>query len=121
MADIKWDHSKFLKSTRTKALDGVEEVARVHMATQARQDCPVGQYDDGRVGGTLKGSIGVERDDAKGVVYLGCGGAAKAYAHRQEVDRSLNHREGQKAGFIRDSVQMHAGKLNAAIEKHISQ
>jgi hypothetical protein len=121
MAEIHWDHSNFLKSTKTKALDGVEEVARTAMMTQARQDCPVGQYSDGRVGGTLRGSIGVERDDAKGVCYLGCGGPAKDYAYRQEMDRSLQHRGGQKAGFLRDSVQMHAGKLNAAIEKHIQQ
>jgi hypothetical protein len=113
MAEIHWDHSKFLKSTKTRALDGIEEIARGPMATQARQDCPVDQ-------GTLRGSIGVERDEAKGVVYLGCGGAAKAYAYRQEVDRSLNHPSG-KAGFIRDSVQQHAGKLRGAIEKHISQ
>jgi len=119
MADIKWDHSKFLKSTKTRALDGVEEVARVHMMTQAEQDCPVGQYDDGRVGGTLKGSIGVERDESKDVCYLGCGGAAKDYAARQELDRTLQHRGNQKAGFVRDSVQMHSSKLGPAIEKHL--
>jgi hypothetical protein len=28
MADIKWDHSAFRKSAHTKAMDGVEELAR---------------------------------------------------------------------------------------------
>lgn len=119
MADVKWDHSRFVKNAKTRALDGVEECARGPMATQAKQDCPVGIYDDGRVGGTLRGSIGVERDDANSCVYVGCGGAAKPYAHRQEVDRSLNHRGGQKAGFIRDSVEMHAGKLKSFVQKHL--
>lgn len=111
MSSIQWDHSAFLKSTVSKALDGVEECARGPMATQAKEDCPVDS-------GTLRGTIGTERDDKAKCVYLGCGGPAKKYALRQEVDRSLNHPSG-KAGFIRDSVQMHSGKLSAYVQKHI--
>ena len=111
MASIQWDHSSFLKNTKKRALDGVEECARGPMAIQAKRDCPVDS-------GTLRGTIGVERDEKAECVYLGCGGAAKAYAHRQETDRSLNHPSG-KAGFIRDSVQMHNSKLGSYVKKHI--
>ncbi|MHC1687971.1 MAG: hypothetical protein AB9879_09730 [Methanothrix sp.] len=111
MADIKWDHSKFVKSTKTKALDGIEECAKGVMLTQAKEDCPVNH-------GIMRGSLTTERDDANKCVYLGGGGPAKDYIHRQEVDRSLNHTVG-KAGFIRDSVEMHAPKLKSYVEKHI--
>ncbi len=111
MATFQWDHSGFVKSTRTKALDGIEECAKTEMATQAKEDCPVDS-------GTLRGSIGTERDDKEKCIYLGCGGPAKDYALRQETDRSLNHPVG-KAGFIRDSVEMHASKLGSYVQKHI--
>lgn len=111
MASVKWDHSGYVKSAKTRAMDGVEECARGPMATQSKEDCPVDH-------GTLRGSIGVERDDANSCCYLGCGGPAKAYAYRQEVDRSLNHIVG-KAGFIRDSVGMHSSKLKSFVEKHL--
>jgi hypothetical protein len=111
MANFQWDHSRFVKSTETTALDGIEECAKAVMATQAKEDCPVDH-------GTLRDSIGTKRDTANKCVYLGCGGPAKDYALRQEMDRSLNHKVG-KAGFIRDSVEMHAGKLNSYVQKHI--
>lgn len=114
MANIKWDHSKFLKSTQTKALDGVEEVCRVHMLTQAKEDCPVAMVN----GGTMRGSLGVERDDRNKRCYIGGGGAAKAYIYRQHQDMTYNHTTG-KAKFITGAVEMHSGKLKAAIEKHI--
>jgi len=108
---VDWRGGAWGKKIQQRALDGVEECVRAVMATQAREDCPVDR-------GTLRASIGTERNDAEKCVYLGCGGAAKAYALRQEVDRSLHHRVG-KAGFIRDSVLMHAGKLPAYIRKHM--
>jgi hypothetical protein len=111
MAAVNWHPQNWQKSIRTKALDGVEECVRGLMATQAKEDCPVDQ-------GTLKGSIGTERDDANSCVYLGCGGAAEAYAFRQHQDMSINHRVG-KAKFISGAVEMHAPKLKSYIEKHI--
>jgi hypothetical protein len=112
MADIKWDHKHFLKSTETKALDGVEEVARGPMATTAKERCPVDHS-------TLRGSIGVERDDAGKCVYIGAGGPAAAYAFRQHQDMSLNHPGAGQAKFITSSIEAHEGKLKATIEKHI--
>ena len=111
MANIQWDHSKFQKNVRKRALDGIEACAKGPMATQAKEDCPV-------LSGTLRSTIGTERDEANSCIYIGCGGPAKAYALRQEVDRSLNHPVG-KAGFIHDSVEMHASKLTSFIQKHI--
>lgn len=81
------------------------------MLTQAKEDCPV-------LNGDMRGSLGTERDNAKKCVYLGGGGPAKDYILKQELDRSLYHDDG-KAGFIRDSVEMHAGKLKSFVEKHI--
>jgi hypothetical protein len=111
MVNVNWNPKNFLKNVKTRALDGIEECARGPMASQAKEDCPVDF-------GTLRGSIGVERDDANACVYLGCGGPAKDYALRQEVDRTLNHPVG-KAGFIRDSVETHSPKLRLYVEKHI--
>jgi hypothetical protein len=111
MATVKWDHSAFLKSTISKALDGVEECARGPMASTAKERCPVDT-------GTLRGTIGTERDDKAKCVYLGCGGPAKAYAFRQHQDMTLNHPSGQ-AKFITSSVDTHSGKLKSFIEKHI--
>jgi hypothetical protein len=95
----------------SRAMDGLEECVRVEMLAQAQRDCPVDR-------GTMRASLGVERDDANKCVYLGGGGAAKAYIFRQEIDRSLNHTVG-KAGFIRDSVEMHASKLPKYIKRRI--
>ena len=111
MADIKWDHTAFLKNITSKALDGVEECAKGVMLTQAQKDCPVDR-------GTMRDSLGTERDDTNRCIYLGGGGDAKAYIKRQEMDRSLNHPSG-KAGFIRDSVQMHSSKLTSYVHKHV--
>jgi hypothetical protein len=120
MASIQWNHDSFLKTTISKALDGIEECAKGVMLTQALEDCPVGIYPagSGKKGGTMKGSLGTERDDKNKCVYLGGGGPAKAYIKRQEKDRSYNHTSG-KAGFIRDSVQMHSSKLASYVQKHV--
>jgi len=111
MASVQWDHSKFVKSTRTKALDGVEACAKTVMATTAKERCPVKD-------GILRGSIGVERDEANSCVYLGCGGPAKAYAFRQHQDLTLNHPVGQ-AKFITSAVETHSKELKSFVEKHI--
>lgn len=113
---VEWNDGPFKKSCRAKALDGIEEVVRADMLTQAKEDCPVAPVN----GGTMRNSLGIERDDKAGIVYLGGGGAAKKYIKRQELDRSLNHTSG-KAGFIRDSMQANIGKLKPAVEKHINR
>jgi hypothetical protein len=106
-----WDHAKFSKDTTKKALDGIEELARGVILTQCKEECPVDQ-------GTMRGSLGVERDDEKKCIYLGGGGLSQAYIYRQHQDRSLNHRVG-KAGFIIDPVEEHSPEMPKYIEKHI--
>ena len=115
-ARVDWNDDNFKKSCRAKALDGIEEVVRGDMLTQAKEDCPVAPIN----GGTMRNSLGTERDDKKGIVYMGGGGAAKAYIKRQERDRTLNHTSG-KAGFLVDSMQMHIGKVKPAVEKHLNR
>jgi hypothetical protein len=109
-----WKDANYRKKVEAAALDGVEECARTVMLTQAKEDCPVAPVN----GGTMRNSLGTERDEANQCVYLGGGGAAKAYIYRQEMDRGLNHTSG-KAGFIRDSVSAHVGELGAFVKKHI--
>ena len=111
MATVSWHPESWLKDTVTKAMDGLEEGVRGPMATQAKEDCPVDS-------GTLRNSIGVERDDANKCVYLGCGGPARDYAFRQHQDMSLNHPVG-RAKFISGAVEQHAPKLKSYVEKHL--
>jgi hypothetical protein len=113
MADIKWDHSKFLKSAPTKAMDGLEELARGPILSEAKEKCPVDH-------GTMRSSLGVERDDKNSCCYIGGGGAAKDYILRQHQDMSLNHPVGE-AKFITNAVQAHSGKLKQYVEKHLQQ
>ena len=108
---ISWDDSSFKKNTKKRGLDGVEEWCRAEWQPQAKQDCPV-------KGGTMRNSLGVERDDANSCCYVGGGGGAASYIKKQELDRSLSHPTG-KAGFIGDTVQMKASKLPAYVKKHI--
>ena len=110
---VQWNHANFAKSQRKKALDGIEECARVVMLTEAKENCPVKE-------GVMRGSLMVERDDNNECCYLGGGGPAKAYIYRQEKDKSLNHTVG-KAGFIEDSVDAHVSELNSFVQKHINQ
>jgi hypothetical protein len=110
-ATVHWDDKKWLGDTHEKALDGVEECARGPMLTQSKEDCPVYK-------GIMRGTLTVERDDANKCVYLGGGGPAEPYIYEQEVRRDLQHKVG-KAGFIRDSVDMHAPKLKGYIQNHI--
>jgi hypothetical protein len=107
---VSWNDSNFKKSTKTKALDGVEELARTKMLTTAKERCPVKD-------GIMRGSLGVERDDANSCVYLGGGGPSKDYIFRQHQDTSLNHRVGQ-AKFISSAVEEHSSELKEYIEKH---
>lgn len=97
--------------TQRKALDGMEEWARVLWLSQAKSDCPVDK-------GTMRNSLTVERSDAEKCIYCGGGGAAKKYIKRQELDRSLQHKVG-KAGFIRDSVLIHLNKLPSYIKNKV--
>jgi len=111
MAKIQWDHSSFLKSTVSKALDGLEEIARGPILTRCKEECPVDQ-------GTMRGSLGVERSDSEKAVYIGGGGASAAYILRQHQDMTLNHPVG-KAKFITDPIQSLSSQIPKYIEKHI--
>ena len=111
MSNVTWDHKSFSDKVKKAGLSGVEEWCRAEWQPQAKQDCPV-------KGGTMRNSLGVERDDANSCCYVGGGGGAASYIKKQELDRSLSHPTG-KAGFIGDTVQMKASKLPAYVKKHI--
>jgi hypothetical protein len=108
---VSWNDTNFKKSTKTKGLDGIEEWCRAVWHPQASRDCPVD-------GGTMKGSLGVERDDAANCCYVGGGGDSKDYILKQELDRSLHHEVG-KAGFIKDSLEQNISKLPTYVKKHV--
>jgi hypothetical protein len=111
MAEIKWDHSGFLKKVEKKGMDGLEEWALVEWKPQAYRDAP-------KLSSTMAGSLGHERDDGKKCIYVGGGGQAKAYILKQELDASLRHEVG-KSHFISGAVQSNASKLGTYVKKHI--
>jgi hypothetical protein len=108
---VSWNDASFKKNAHKAGMDGIEEWCRVEWQTKAKQDCPVHT-------GTMRGSLGVERDDANSCCYVGGGGAARDYILKQEIDRSLHHDIG-KAGFIGDTVQDKASKLSGYVKKHL--
>lgn len=112
MVDISWKGAVFTALVKKNAMDGLEEWCQGTWLPQATKDCPVDS-------GVMKGSLGVERNDAGQFCLVGGGGEASSYIARQELDRSLKHPVG-KAGFIQDSVNMHKSKLVPMIEKRIN-
>jgi len=108
---VTWNDANFKKSIKQKGMDGVEEWCRAVWHPQAARDCPVDQ-------GTMKGSLGVERDDSASCCYVGGGGASSSYILKQELDRSIRHNIG-KAGFIGDTVQQNISKLPQYVKKHV--
>ncbi|MCK9571582.1 hypothetical protein M0R72_21710 [Candidatus Pacearchaeota archaeon] len=115
-----WNDGPFKKAVVKRGMDGLEEFALTVWKPQAQRDCPVGVYPagSGKSGGTMRNSLGYERDDSNKVVYVGGGGAATDYIFVQEKDRSLHHTTG-KAGFINDTLQSNISKLPTYIKKHI--
>lgn len=111
---VQWDDSNFKKATIKRGMDGLEEFARTVWLPQARINCPVAPVN----GGTMRNSLGYERDDSQKVVFVGGGGDAKDYIFKQEMDRSLHHTTG-KPGFINDTLQDNVSKLPAYVKKHI--
>lgn len=111
---VQWDDSNFKKATIKRGMDGLEEFARAVWLPQARINCPVAPVN----GGTMRNSLGYERDDSQKVVFVGGGGAAKDYIFKQEMDRSLHHTTG-KPGFINDTLQDNVSKLPVYVKKHI--
>lgn len=109
MANITWNDANFKKKIKEKGVDGLEEWGRTVWHPQAYKDAP-------KKTSTMAGSLGVER--GPDCIWVGGGGQAKAYILKQELDRSLHHEVG-KAGFIGDSVQMHARELPAFVKKHV--
>ena len=110
MTNIQWNHTKFVKSVEQRAMDGCEECAII-IKTDAAERCPVDR-------GTMRASLGVERDDKKLCCYIGGGGPAKDYILRQHQDMSLNHVTGE-AKFISNALEAHAKELPSMIKKHV--
>jgi hypothetical protein len=108
-----WDDSKFKKSIITKAIDGLEEWAKVEWHPAAFKDSPVKT-------GVMRGSLGEERDDANKCIYVGGGGESSSYILKNELDRSIHHPVG-KAGFIGDNVKELSPKLAFYVQKHIEK
>jgi hypothetical protein len=122
MGRVDWFPEAFMAKAEKAAMDGVESWAKINWLTQAREDCPVGQYppSSGRTGGTMRASLDVERDDENNMIHMGGGGAAADYILINELDRSRNHAVG-KAGFIRDSFDMHIAELAPTVQQFIDR
>jgi hypothetical protein len=111
MPVISWKDIAVKLLIKKAALDGIEEWCNAAWLPQARADCPVDS-------GTMRNSLGVERDNAGQCCYVGGGGAASSYIMKQELDRSLSHTIG-KAGFIEDSVTDNMPSVNSYVKKHV--
>jgi hypothetical protein len=111
---VTWNDGPFKNRVIKAGMDGLEEFALVVWLPQAKINCPVAPVN----GGTMRNSLGYERDDKNRCIYVGGGGAAKAYIFKQEMDRSLHHTTGH-AGFIGDTVQSNISKLPKYIKKHV--
>lgn len=108
---VQWNDSSFKRKVVSAGMDGLNEWGLTVWLPVAKQNCPVDQ-------GTMRNSLGVERDDANKCIYVGGGGQAKAYILKQELDRSLHHNVG-KAGFIKDTVEQNISKAPSYIKKRL--
>ncbi|MCK9570397.1 hypothetical protein M0R72_15730 [Candidatus Pacearchaeota archaeon] len=108
---VSWNDKAFKDKMRKAGNDGIEEFALTCWLPQAKAACPVD-------GGTMRNSLGVERDDNNNCCYAGGGGASSSYILKQELDRSLRHPSG-RAGFIGDTLQQNISKLPTYVKKHI--
>jgi hypothetical protein len=111
---VTWSDGPFKKKVIAAGMDGLEEFALTVWKPHAQRDCPVSPIN----GGTMRNSLGYERDDANKVVYVGGGGAAKDYIFKQEMDSSLRHTTG-KAHFINGTLQENISKLPQYVKKHV--
>jgi hypothetical protein len=106
-----WAAGAVIARAKEAALDGLEEWAKGEVLSEMKRQCPVDQ-------GTMRNSLGTERDDARGVIVLGGGGPAESYIYRQHQDASLNHTTG-KSHFIVDPVEQLAPNAAKYVEKHL--
>ena len=56
MKNMEWYGDKVIASVENAKRGGLTAAANI-VRSEATDRCPVGEYDDGRVGGNLKGSL----------------------------------------------------------------
>lgn len=102
-----WNPDGFLNKVCQNVMDGLEEWGWTVWLPHAQENCPVGVYpkSSGRLGGAMRASLTIERDDVALKVFFGGGGPAKDYIYVQETDASLNHTSGGYR-FIRNAYEM---------------
>ncbi len=113
MKITEWAAGAVINRAKGAALNGLEEWADGEVLSEMKRQCPVDQ-------GTMRNSLGTERDDARGVIVLGGGGPAESYIYRQHQDASLNHTTG-KSHFIVDPVEQLAPNAAQYVEKHLKK
>ena len=113
MKITEWAAASVIQSAKKKAMDGLEEWAKGEVLSEMKRQCPVDQ-------GTMRNSLGTERDDERGVIILGGGGPAEAYISIQHQRADFNHTTG-KSHFIVDPVEQLAGNAAGYVEKHLRQ
>ena len=116
MKITEWAAASVIARARVKALDGVEEWARGEVLSEMKIQCPVAP----KYGGTMRNSLGIERDDGRGVIVLGGGGPSEAYIYIQHQRADFNHTTG-KSHFIVDPVEQLTPNLPGYIQKHLQK
>ena len=108
-----WAAGAVIARAKEAALDGLEEWGKGEVLSEMKRQCPVDQ-------GTMRNSLGTERDDARGVIVLGGGGPSKDYIYIQHQRADFNHTTG-KSHFITDPVEQLAPNAAKYVEKHLKK
>jgi len=116
MKITEWFAPAIIARARKAGLDGVEEWARGEVLSEMRRQCPVAPIN----GGTMRNSLGTERDDENNVIILGGGGAAESYIYIQHQRADFNHTTG-KSHFIIDPVEQLTPNLPEYVQKHLNK
>lgn len=107
-----WAAGAVIARAKEAALDGVEEWAKGEVLSEMKRQCPVAPVN----GGTMRNSLGTEREDDK--IILGGGGPAKDYIYIQHQRADFNHTTG-KSHFIVDPVEQLGPSAAKYVEKHL--
>jgi hypothetical protein len=113
MKITEWASASVISRARKNALDGVEEWARGEVLSEMKRQCPVDQ-------GTMRNSLGTERDEENNVIILGGGGSAEKYIYVQHQRADFNHTTG-KSHFIVDPVEQLTPNLPEYVQKHLKR
>lgn len=109
MGGVTWWDDGFSDKAKGLAMDGLEELARAVILTDAKENCPVKD-------GTLRNSHTTERKESS--VVIGAGGAAAPYGLIQHERVDFQHTSGE-AKWLENAFNRHIGEAPEYVKKHL--